>query len=1335
MQATQGFSGTDRYEVQRVLGAGGMGVVYEVLDRTRGTRVALKTLRRLDPAAIYRFKREFRAIARAAHPNLVALYELVAEPERCFFTMEMVEGVDFLRYVGHSTWPGAVTTSGPPSLEMVGDAGVEPLPRLAEDPVDADVETREAPDDVVVGGGRLVLGPPRDVNPKALPLPARMVGEGVMAGLDESRLRAALCQLVEGVMALHGLGCLHRDIKPSNVLVTGEGRVVLLDLGLVTWINPVEASFERCVAGTAAYMSPEQSMARPLTEASDWYSIGVMLYEALTGSRPFRGTFEQVIARKQAEEPLPPSALAEGVCEQLEALCMDLLRTEPGERPGGDEIVRRLRELPGDTDHPALPTAPSVSVPAPGSTFVGRGAQLERLREAWRATLDGRCQPVHLHGVSGMGKSALLRRFLQEVSGGRDAPIVLTGRCYERESVPFKALDGLVDALSRYLRSLPRARADGLLPGGTAALARVFPVLEQVEAVSLLTSPRTKELDPHELRRRAFASLRELLARIGGRRPLILCVDDLQWGDVDSAQLLAELTRSPDPPSMLLLASYRTDEVESCLHLQVLRAAHGLGGGEVTGGVGGGAIEVELGPLERQDATELASRLLGEDTDVRRRQAVAVAMEAQGNPFFVHELVRWLQQTETELGDPVEDGGRAAPSAPVRLEAVLNSRLERLPREELEVLETVAIAGRPLPRSVLALATDLGPAEQRAVDHLRGTFLLRIRVVAGEEALEPYHDRIRVALVRALPAWKVRQRHLRLALALQGTRQADPESLAEHFCGAGHLERAGEYALLAAEQARDAVAFDRAAMLLRFAMRLLESGEVTRRGLRARLADALARAGRSSEAALVFGECVGEAEGRTALQFQARAAEEHLRAGQLDEGLDALAEVLDRLEMRLPRTPQAALRSLVIRRLRLRLRGLNWRERDAGEMAPADRMRLDTCWAVSSGLGMIDPIRGADYQTRGLLLALDSGAPAQVARFLALEATYSSTSGPGGRRRARTILKEAAALAERLGEPHLRGLVAFAAAVDAYEGGDWRRAREMAERAERTYLDYCTGVSLEVATNRHFLLLALLQLGELAEMATRAPAYIQDAEARGDRFTSTSFRNGCMNICWLVDGNPERARRAVATAMGPWRRRSFLLQHYEGMYAEATIDLYCGAGDRAWRRIHRDWPSARSAQLLKVQQLHLEALFLRGRSALCAALEEVGPVIPSADDEELAGLGVPDRGALLSEAVRMARRMRRERLAWSDPLAQLLLAGVAASEGRTREAITLLEELVPALDLQDMKLYAAAARRRLGELRGGQAGSEAIRQADDFFAGQGVRDPAAMTRLFAPGFP
>src|SRR5262249_5532991 len=141
------------------------------------------------------------------------------------------------------------------------------------------------------------------------------------------RLRAALGQLAEGVCALHAAGKLHRDIKPSNVLVTPEGRVVLLDFGLVTELErpPLEPEPPYEVAGTVPYMAPEQAAGDPLAAASDWYSVGVILYEALTGRRPFAGSPGQVLWKKQHSEPIPPGRWVAHLPQDLSTLCADLL--------------------------------------------------------------------------------------------------------------------------------------------------------------------------------------------------------------------------------------------------------------------------------------------------------------------------------------------------------------------------------------------------------------------------------------------------------------------------------------------------------------------------------------------------------------------------------------------------------------------------------------------------------------------------------------------------------------------------------------------------------------------------------------------------------------------------------------------------------------------------------------------------------------------------------------------------------------------------------------------------------------------------------------------------
>ena len=234
VRAEEPFPGTERFHVLRRLGAGGMGVVYEVHDHVRDEIVALKTLVRTSAADVYRLKREFRSLADVAHPHLVCLYELFVEEARCFFTMELVRGVSFVDYA-------------------------------------------RGPDD---------------------------------ASATHDRLRDALRQLIEGVSALHGSGKLHRDLKPSNILVTPEGRVVILDFGLIAELRPQHAGdVHHVTGGTPAYMPPEDGWGVAPSEAGDWYGVGVTLYEALTGRIPFAGPLLEVLHRKTADDPPAPAQL------------------------------------------------------------------------------------------------------------------------------------------------------------------------------------------------------------------------------------------------------------------------------------------------------------------------------------------------------------------------------------------------------------------------------------------------------------------------------------------------------------------------------------------------------------------------------------------------------------------------------------------------------------------------------------------------------------------------------------------------------------------------------------------------------------------------------------------------------------------------------------------------------------------------------------------------------------------------------------------------------------------------------------------------------------------
>jgi len=1182
---------------------------------------------------------------------------------------------------------------------------------------------------------------------------------GGSVALDIPRLRAALRQLVEGVQALHAAGKLHRDLKPSNVLVTPAGRVVILDFGLVAELGTADggpgadgdAHSEERIVGTPGYMAPEQAAAGAVGPAADWYSVGVMLYEALAGALPIPGHSMRVLIEKQLRDPLPPSALAPGIPADLDALCAALLGRRPEARPSGPEIARRLAAAGGEAagagaappaaGEPAALVSPEA-VRAVAVPLVGREPELAAIRDAFAATDRGRAVVLEVHGSSGLGKSALARHAIDELLRG-DAAVVLAGRCYERESVPFKALDPVVDALCRHLLGLAPREAAAIMPRGIHALARLFPVLGRVPAVAQAPRGGAETPDPHELRRRAFAALRELLARIADRRPLVLFIDDLQWGDDDSAAVLADLLRPPDPPALLLIVAYRSEDAATSPPLRALldRFARPDAAFE--------RREVAVSLLRPDDARDLARALLaggeggagdddGEASDAgfltpETADALArtIAAESGGNPFLVGELVRYV------LGgvDPAT-GSFGLGDAAISVEVVLAARLGRLPAEARRLVEVVAVAGRPVPEAIVRRAAGLGPSDAAVPAVLRAARLIRTRHVRDEECIEAYHDRVRETIVATLAPAALAGWHGRLAEALEAAGAADREALAVHCQGAGDRAKAARYAVLAADDAAFALAFDHAASLYRLALSLgAAAGDgAAASGLGRKLGDALANAGRGAEAAAAYldaaasaGASAAPAAGpAAALELRRLAAEQLLRSGHMDEGLAHTDAVLGAVGMRLARTPFRALASLLLGRLRLFLRGLGFVERDAARVPAEDLARVDICWSVAGGLALVDSIRSADFQTRHLLLALRAGEPFRIARGLALESAHSAAAGGRAGERTARLIAAAEALARRIDDPRALGLASLFAGIAAFLEGSWRRCRGLLERAEGLFRDRCTGVAWELA-NVNLFLGCLYWLGDLAEIGRRAGTLRAEAEARGDLFALTSAVTGLTCTAWLAADAPDEARRELDDVMGRWSsRRGLHLQHQFELYLRSQIDLYRGDGRAALAHVAERWPALERALIFRVQYSRINLTYLRARCALAAAA--AGAMGGGAR----AATG-PEREALLASAERDARALAGERMPWSDPIALLVRAGVAALRGDDAAAEAGLAGAVPGFEAAGMALHAAVARRARGALLGGDEGRALATGADAFLTGQSVRDPARFAAMIAPG--
>jgi len=1251
------FAGTKRFRLRRKLGAGGMGVVYEAHDRQIDKLVALKTLSRAEPDHIYRFKREFRTLADVSHPNLAALYELMSEGHHWFFTMELIKGVTFIDYVR-------------PEGEQNFIAGnSSPLETEKRPASDADTEVFDGTDLSLESGEMTAF----DDKLPTLTSAYR---------LDEKRLRSSLRQLAEGVQHLHQVGKLHRDIKPSNVLVTEQGRVVILDFGLVEDVEPELR--DTLLVGTPDYMSPEQGSQLPISTASDWYSVGVILYEALTGRLPFAGRFFEVVVRKQTQRPVQPIEIDPAVPRDLNDLCVKLLRRKPENRPSGPEI---LRALGGGRASMASPALAVVRQPA----FVGRERQLDELQEAFGATREGQTISFYVRGSSGMGKSTLVRTFLDQVRESERDAIVLQGRCYERETVPYKALDGVVDNLSKHLASMSRNRAEALMPRHAPALARVFPVMLQVDAIFDERASRNETGDLFTLRRQAFGALRELLTALARRQPLIIWIDDLQWADADSILLLADLLRGPDGPPLLLIGSFRAEDLETKPFLRQLLQNSDC---QI-------CREMLVNPLSDVEAGELAQSIFSAAEVDASPFVASVVREASGNPFLLEQLSHYAMMNE------------CGATSGITLTTMLEERIRQLPEGARQFLDTLAVAGRPVNQDVAFSAAGLDRENLQMLNAVRSAQFVRSGATAY--SIELHHDRIGETLRMLLSEHERRQIHRRLAQAIEARGFDDPEALYEDYLGAGEEARAAFHAEAAARKAASALAFDRAALYYRKAIEHAPP-KTSITELRIALGDALANAGRSAEAAEEFLEAAKETSARRSIELRQRAAAQLLMGGHVEEGLEVFGTVLRAAGFNLPKGPKRALLSLILRRGLLRMRGLEFTEREAETIAEADLHRIDVCWSVAAGLGIVDLIRGAEFQSRHMLLALRAGEVYRVARAMAFETVQSATRGGRTIERTNHLAEQTEALARRAKHPHATGMAIWARGLSAYLIGNWKESAELCERAAEVLRDQCTGATWEMTVANRFMLASLMYLGELTEVARRVPPLLTAALEQGNLIAATDLRTR-LNPIWLAADDPYRSRNEVIAAMMAWPRAGFHLQHYSSLVALAQIELYTGDTEVAWKHIDTQTRALEKSMLLRTQGIRIDALHVRARLALASATGHE-----------------PERARRLRIAERAADRIAKEHMAWSNPLASLTRAGIAWQRGDRETSAALTREALTGLEATETGLYAAAARRRLGELLGGDEGSELIKQADEWMGRQQIRNPPAFTRLMAPGF-
>lgn len=741
------------YHITDVVGRGGMGTVYRARDESLDRDVALKVLHvddALDTRDAERFEREGRLAARLDHANIVNIYGAGRLEDYLYLAMELVDGQSL--------------------RTRIRDQG------------------------------------------QSLPVDLTLSIAG---------------QVLDAASVAHESGVIHRDIKPENILLRDDGTVKVLDFGVAKVEDGNLLTRVDEILGTVEYMAPEQIMGDEIGPATDLYAVGVLCYEMLTGTLPVTGDSPAMLVYHQLnEEPPAPSLLNADVPRSLDNFVLRLLEKLPENRYESaaearqelEEIRRRLElgDLPGlddETDNRDTPSLARNLQPR----FTAREAELETLTSHFDRLADGG-RVVFVSGEAGVGKTEVIRELARYAGkrGGR----VIEGACFFEHGMgpymPFfdaigsllsrsegegEAVDQIHDELLRLLQE--RAPELAALASSTSTTAKVR---------ASFTAAFGTDSNTDGARQSLFDTIFDLLSTAASNAPLLVCLEDMHWADEGSIQLLQYLIRRSPEIQILIVVTYRPEELcaedpdkHPLAHIvQQLEAQ-------------GDLRQVSLERLSRAEFDRFLTSMFGEaefggDFDDFLYQ------QSQGNPFIVLEVARLLRDQgvlyrESGAWSVSPELGEIA--MPDRVNALIMRRVVQLDAAEREMLQIAAVAGQRFNSSVLEAASGMS-----LMKVLKTLFRLEQKsqlILSHNGAYEFGHSKIREVLYAEVPQELRREYHRIIGTVLEAERQSGADiiddELAYQLYNAEEFERSLPYLIRAADAAFSLFGWRRAAML------------------------------------------------------------------------------------------------------------------------------------------------------------------------------------------------------------------------------------------------------------------------------------------------------------------------------------------------------------------------------------------------------------------------------------------------------------------------------------------------------------------------------------------
>lgn len=595
--------------------------------------------------------------------------------------------------------------------------------------------------------------------------------------------------LAHSLGEVHASDIVHKALTPAHVLYDPvTGAIALAGFGIASELDQERQAVQmsRRIDGPLPYISPEQTgrMNRDLDYRTDYYSLGVLLFELLTGRRPFQAdNLLEWVHIHISRMPPAPHDIAPDIPEAVSAIVLKLLDKSPAERYQSanvlqHDLLRCIEELtatdritsfvPGQHD-----VAHKFLIP---QQIYGREQELQELFDLFEAAVAGRNELCLIHGYSGVGKSALVNEI--------DRPLVRErgflvqgkfeqfqqfqhGEAYKVLATAFRGLVQQVLAESESRLAHWRQQLLDALEPNAQLVVDLIPELELI----LGPQPEVVELPPTEARNRLHHVLTAFLHVFAGEgHPVVLFLDDLQWSDAPTLELLRRLVTSHELSHLLLIGAYRSNEVgvghPLRLMLDSLQKQKNI-------------HQLPIGPLDRESVSHLVADAFYREPNETRPLSDMLYDKAQGNPFFTNELVRHLHKEGVITADPI-NGQWSWDLSVVRWSGVSSDvvefmveNLRRLSPQTQQVLQLASCIGSTFDlhtlatiyeRPVAETAAQLLPAlKQHTVLPLHNDYRLVGEGTDPEEFNPSYqfhHDRVQQAAYSLIDPKRLPEMHL-----------------------------------------------------------------------------------------------------------------------------------------------------------------------------------------------------------------------------------------------------------------------------------------------------------------------------------------------------------------------------------------------------------------------------------------------------------------------------------------------------------------------------------------------------------------------------------------------